>query len=62
LLEIAQSEFWSRAESIEADSSEFRDLLDARPLVISTLAHQAHIDYKLQRGIFNFLLAILDKN
>jgi hypothetical protein len=67
LLEIAQSEFWNRAESIEADSSEFCDLLDARLLVISTLAHQAHVDYNLQRqaeqrGIFDILFAILDKN
>ena len=64
---MAQSEFWNRAESIEADSSEFCDLLNARLLVVSKLVHQVHVDYKLQRQaqqrrIFDILFAILDKN
>jgi hypothetical protein len=67
LLEIAKSEFWNRTESIEPDSSEFRDLLDARLLVIDALAYHSHIDYKWQRkaergGIFDILFKILDKN
>ncbi len=61
LLEIAKNEFWN---SIDPNSSEFFDLLDTRLLVLFTLAHQAHTDYKLQRkaergGIFDILFEIL---
>jgi hypothetical protein len=67
LLQIARHEFWNGIEGTDPNASALLNLLDSRLLVLRTLSHQAHMNYKLQyqaeQGrIFVILFEILDKN